>query len=356
MRSLEDVLEECKDYINNPDYVYIKIPYCKHHTYDRPCLASDMWLVVMKKLPGTKTNEIREGVVDPNYALFRADRLQVEQIINLCDNKVKTASVKTVYYSTSTYDDIDEEFPISIYTIGTTVISNEFDKRSNQIRGIVKEKCVGINYFKTLEAAYYDLTCGAYYVNAYHPSRLFVVGKNYWITRDVNGKKQSEGKYTDGYKIGPWIHYSKDMIEIGGYNRLGKIGVWMGYYDDSSTRYTRYYRDDGNLDGTETQFYRDGSKYQERHYVDGKNDGTYCKWHENGQLMTKRYRSDDLKYIKRESFYDNGKLRICGTYYNGKKHDRWQHFDNNGTMIEEYQYHNGEQFGHWKKENEEVKD
>ena len=46
--------------------------------------CSHDWIVVLRKLPDTNTNESRP-VVDPNCAKFRADKLQVVDIIHKFD-------------------------------------------------------------------------------------------------------------------------------------------------------------------------------------------------------------------------------------------------------------------------------
>jgi hypothetical protein len=43
----------------------------------------DRWIVVIKPLPGTRTNEARDNIQDPRYAKFRADKLKVLVIFSV---------------------------------------------------------------------------------------------------------------------------------------------------------------------------------------------------------------------------------------------------------------------------------
>jgi len=41
---------------------------------------------------------------------------------------------------------------------------------------------------------------------------------------------------------------------------------------------------DGKIDGTRTQFYKNGQKQQEGNFKEGKEDGMRTQWYENGQI------------------------------------------------------------------------
>jgi len=41
---------------------------------------------------------------------------------------------------------------------------------------------------------------------------------------------------------------------------------------------------DGKIDGTRSQFYKNGQKQQEGNFKEGKEDGKTTQWHENGQI------------------------------------------------------------------------
>src|SRR5947208_9282211 len=64
---------------------YVKSKY-KHYTNDPSCvykMCDDMWIVIMRKLSNTITNETRENVEDMMCAKFRANMLEVLEIVNI---------------------------------------------------------------------------------------------------------------------------------------------------------------------------------------------------------------------------------------------------------------------------------
>src|SRR5690348_3690982 len=78
-----------KGYIDDEAYVYKMI--------------LDTYIVVMKKLPTTITNEKRTNVVDAAHAKFRASELEVVFIVNVNDlndrpnNVINTTSIKCFF-------------------------------------------------------------------------------------------------------------------------------------------------------------------------------------------------------------------------------------------------------------------
>ena len=59
------------EYLTDPMYVFKKI--------------GKKWNYVMKKLPDTGDNELRYGIKNPQYAKFRANKLQVILILDMLD-------------------------------------------------------------------------------------------------------------------------------------------------------------------------------------------------------------------------------------------------------------------------------
>src|SRR5690606_2118713 len=76
-KALAKLQKICRRYHNNQDYIY-KSCFDKLSKNKYKC----KWLIVMKKVSDTITNESRSGVSDKDYAMFRANRLLVVAIIN----------------------------------------------------------------------------------------------------------------------------------------------------------------------------------------------------------------------------------------------------------------------------------
>jgi hypothetical protein len=97
------------------------------------------YIVVMKKLKDTVTNEDRASVVDPLNAKFRGTHFMVVLIFDKMEPKY---TVKQTENTIHLRDKLK-------YIVGEVVYANDYDHDSSKI-------CApGIHYFKSLEAAFY---------------------------------------------------------------------------------------------------------------------------------------------------------------------------------------------------------
>lgn len=99
-------------------------------------LCCSEWLVIMKKLPSTKTNETRTNIhtTSTGSAKFRASKLHVVKIIN-------------IHNATTCDSIINHNYAHTVYTVGKIVVPDAFDSNLNSV-------CTnGIHYFKTIKAA-----------------------------------------------------------------------------------------------------------------------------------------------------------------------------------------------------------
>lgn len=171
MNSIKRMEEMCAKYIDDPDYVFK--------------MCNDEWLVVMKKLPTTITNESRKAINiinSANSAMFRADRLMVVDIIN-ANNFSRTSTVYSYFYKLLTR-----------YTINEIVMSDAFD-------GDLDLVCShGIHYFKTVARTMYYR----------HTARNYT---GPWIRWNENGCKIVETNYVDGCETGFFTSWSDDGIK-----------------------------------------------------------------------------------------------------------------------------------------------
>src|SRR5438552_1369387 len=79
---LKCIKNKYKHYIDceNPLYVY---KMCTSFNNNNGKLEKNEWLVIMKKLPDTVTNESRKNAFNCKYAKYRANKLEVIEIINV---------------------------------------------------------------------------------------------------------------------------------------------------------------------------------------------------------------------------------------------------------------------------------
>lgn len=137
---LNELLEKCSKYTNDKSYVY---KLC--------CDVSDKenrtkWLVIMQKLNISKTNEDRTGVVNKDHVKFRANKLEVVEIIDINDPSINKDIIVSEYYMNGS------TILKSIYRVGNIIEPHSYNENINSI-------CAeGIHYFKTPLTAYYYRT------------------------------------------------------------------------------------------------------------------------------------------------------------------------------------------------------
>src|SRR5437868_2965759 len=94
--------------INGPDHLY------------KSCQKD--YIVVLKKLDDSKTNESRKDVVDARYAKFRANKLQVVRIYNRVTGEEVNSITNSVYSSKTL-----------IYTCNEIVEVTDYDEDINKV-------------------------------------------------------------------------------------------------------------------------------------------------------------------------------------------------------------------------------
>lgn len=172
--TLDKIKERCKLYIHNPKYVY------------KSC---GEYIVILKKLETTITNEDRTGIVNRKFAAFRANELMTIFIIHKYDldrqiNHIKNTSYKLKHV---------------VYEIGkiTTSENYEFDKD--------KIFVAGLHYYVSIDPAYYfDLWDVKLYTGQYLE----------WFSC---GNKLYYGEFKFGYPVGIWILWN---VKNTGYRKI----------------------------------------------------------------------------------------------------------------------------------------
>ncbi len=164
--SLEQIKEKLGNILNDPTYVY---KHCKANG------SQQAVIIIMKKLEDTITNESKKDVADPNFAKFRASKLEVYLIIDSNDPNIEYNEYVNLSFNL-----------ITNYKKGTVIHPNYFDNNLDEICSS------GIHYFKTIDAAfYYGSTIPDNYSGA-------------WYTFFDNGKISEKVNYINGKRNGKW--------------------------------------------------------------------------------------------------------------------------------------------------------
>jgi antitoxin component YwqK of YwqJK toxin-antitoxin module len=254
--NLNEIMILYSQYIDDPDCVYKK---CKNR-----------WIVVMKPLPSTRTNESRDNVRDPGYAKFRADKLKVLVIFSIFDPSKKMRAI------------INKFGKIKIkYKVTKIVRPNKFDNNLNII-------CSGgVHYFKSLEAAFFY---GKRHIKSGH-----------WRSWYDNGQICEEGDYQDNKQTGHWRSWYSN----------GQICQEGDYQDGKPTGHWR-------------EWYSNGQICQEGDYQDGKQTGHWRWWYDNGQMLEEDDYRDGKRISHWREWYDNGQMLGEGDYQDGQRIGHWR--------------------------------
>jgi len=200
--NLAKLQEKCKDYQNSKVYVYKSCRDESNDTSNKQC--DDRFLIVMKKIKGTITNEKRElgQHDDKQYALHTANKLLIVDIINLKNHSRNKQHI----FSSSFGRKLS-------YKIGKITTCGEAT--------VILDGGVGMPYFKTIERAYYS-------------------SKNNGIYKEWNlqGEKKSEGNYAHGKRVGLWTYFypNKQIKSEGNYAHGKEVGLWTYFYPNKQIR------------------------------------------------------------------------------------------------------------------------
>lgn len=271
-------------YTKNPLYVY-KIC-CDALGKETPSTYMDgsfskKWIVIMKKISDTETNENRDGVIDDLYAKFRANKLLVVKIININNPKLTKKYIVNEYHC-AYYGTLKLK-----YEVKKIVTPTFYDKDPNNI-------CSGgIHYFKSLKAAYYYRDCPENYTGRWHA----------WHT---NGRKRISTNYINGERSLYWIGWSHSGAKVlsGFCDKGSKNGKWTEWYENGKKKIEETYVD-GKRHGIRTEWYENDNKKSEGYYFNGKKHGVWKEWFDNI-----------------DSYYDIGEIKYTLTYDNGNLVDQ----------------------------------
>jgi antitoxin component YwqK of YwqJK toxin-antitoxin module len=302
---------------------------------------SRKWLVILKKIRTTKTNEERK-TIDPKTAKFRASELRVVRIINLND------PTKTIRYLVNDYEGKKIK-----YRVGEIVRPDTFDEDIN---------CVcsnGIHYFKSIEPAifyggvptnYTGIGMNWYEDGQKREEQEYLDGKptGRWQIWHTNGQKWEEGEYLDGKPTGRWQiwHSNGQKWEEREYLDGIPTGRWYKWYPNGRKYYEGCYLE-GKKIGQWNEWHVDGQKWMDCHYLKGKLTGTQCVWYPNG------HKSYECSYLNGErsgrcqEWNIDGQKSYEGCYLEGVRTGRCQTWYAVGQIWEDGEYLNGKKIGIW---------
>ena len=138
--------EVIKKYLNDPNYVY------------KSCDNDHNWLIILKRLPDTITNEKRTNVIDATKAKYRGNKFEVVMIVDIDCPTTTINELNHTYVERS-----GSLYGFGDYCFSSTVIYKvgEHVKPENQFNEKMDEVCTsGIHFFTNIfQAITYNLKC-----------------------------------------------------------------------------------------------------------------------------------------------------------------------------------------------------
>jgi antitoxin component YwqK of YwqJK toxin-antitoxin module len=313
--NLEYIKKKYSKFVGKEKYVFKKCMDCSSEK-DK----SRKWLVILKKIKSTRTNEERSGVINKNYAKFRANILKVIKIINVNDPRLIKKKIVNRYKNN-----------ILEYEEGKIVVCENYDEN-------IEHTCSnGIHYYRTIEPAYvYGIVPKKYtgcvydrdpngvtirlwnYSNGKRNGKQYIFYKNgnvmyqeeyingkrsgEWIEKYKNGTEKLKEFYLDGVKSGKWNERSinGDIVQEGEYLRGRKTGKWIE---------------------------RNENTIQEGEYLEGRKTGKWTERTNIGTIKSEGEYKNNLKTGKWIEYNDDGSIEYDGEYFNGRRV---------GNMMEKY--------------------
>jgi antitoxin component YwqK of YwqJK toxin-antitoxin module len=206
------------DLTMDPSVILQLDKYQKKRYVFKSCMRE--WIIVLKKVRGTKTNEKRDSVIDKNFASFRANKLKVIDIIHKFDKKKKINKSRSSWSEEIVYEKgcVIKSCEIKTGITGNVECNHVYDKDINNVYSL------GIHYFLT-------------YWSAYHCELMpELIDNGIYCKWGPDGEKIFRYDIKNNKKNGDGIRWYKDgtIEECGKFEDNEKIGKWL-YWDEGCT-------------------------------------------------------------------------------------------------------------------------
>lgn len=292
--------------------------------------CGEIWIVVMRKLSDTITNQSRLEPDHPSrqFISYRANKLMVVNIINKFNPNETINEISNTFYKGHTIK----------YIKGNVVVPDLFDSNINNVCSN------GIHFYEKIECAFYlelEKVENGKLTEWYEDGQIKEEGEylngmlhGRWTFWYDNGQKRSEGEYLNGLHNGAWTfwHYNGKKHEEGEFLLGKKHGKWNYWYFNGKYKAEIEFRN-GKKYGKCTTWYNCGGEKSEEEYVDGELHGKQTTWHENGKEKSKcEYLNGKLHGILTE-WFSNGQKESEGKFINGKPFGVQTKWDVKGNMT-----------------------
>lgn len=91
------------------------------------------------------------------------------------------------------------------------------------------------------------------------------------------------------------------------------------------------------------EFYEDGTRKEEIHFLADIKHGLRCKWYPNGNLSVEGMMKGDKWHGEYKEWYLDGAPKLKGHYKHGKQQGEWLFFDKEGKALPSLFYDDGKE-------------
>lgn len=151
----------------------------------------------------------------------------------------------------------------------------------------VKEKEID----RSIEAVNIDQKNGVLHYQAV-PFTGVLVGKH------SNSELKTKTEYTDGLKHGKsYTWYADGQLQTKRvFNKGVKTGMHQGWWERGERKFTYYFNDSGQYEGSVKEWYKSGDVYRDLNYKNGKENGSQQVWKSDGRIRANYVVVDGERY------------------------------------------------------------
>ena len=178
-----------------------------------------------------------------------------------------------------------------------------------------------------------------------------------------DGNPRIEGTYKNGLMDGIWTYYYPDgvtkaegqflkgdggnMNELSGIPQNGRYGEWTIYYPNGNVNAKYQFDVHGKFNQDRLEWYDNGNKKIEMHYVNGIPEGPWLEWYENGQKKRHYFHKEGKRDQTWTVWWSNGNIKTEGNFKEGLKNGQFTFWFQNGQKKFEGVCRNDKLFGEW---------
>jgi antitoxin component YwqK of YwqJK toxin-antitoxin module len=399
---LTKILDEHNEYIRDKSYVYdlcFNIDVTNSSIESKKTLQKE-WLVIMKKLDDTKTNQ--NDSESKSWSRFFANKLEVIKIINI-NNYLNVDGKNDLNVDGKNDLNVDNKNDLNVDGKNDLNVDNKNDLNvdgkndlslNDNIMSILNKSYDCVNPYPQLRHMKYevgkiveykyissDYTCtcksevtlagrsdeNASITDQTVRSNIFQDDCNCYGECSIQRDERGVGYFTSinaayyfrsvpNNYTGEWItsYQNGNKEHKGSYDKGLKKGLWKSWNEDGRKLSLGEYsiiEENNNKRSVKNGFWSswnyNGTVSSMGKYVHGRREGFWIETFDDGQTSEEGYYVHDKKMGTWSEWFPNGQKSSFGSYINDEQDGVWTLWHQNGVKGSEGMYVNGKKSGKW---------